>query len=81
MMPITTQTIQAKTPNSKRKNSLIPDMDEGWGSSTWSRGEAKKADEGWMWALSASESPPSGASNSYSFMEIISCWSERSPEK
>ena len=45
-MPITTQAIQAKTPNNRRKNNLMPDIELGLGSSTWSLGDVKNSDEG-----------------------------------
>ena len=78
-MPITTQAIHARTPNKSRKNSFMPDIELGLGSSTWSLGEVKNSDEGWICPLS-SESLPSGTSSSYNFIEIMSCWSDRSPE-
>ena len=77
-MPITTQAIQAKTPNNRRKNNLMPDIALGLGSSTWSLGDVKNSDEGWMSDLS-SDSLPSGRSSSYNFMDIMSCWSDKSP--
>ncbi len=48
MIPMTTHAMQPMTPRRTRKKVLMPDMEEGFGSSTWSRGEEKKEEEGWM---------------------------------
>ncbi len=77
-MPMTTHATHARTPRSKRKNNFMPDIEDGLGSSTWSLGDSKKAEDGWMLALSPS-SLPSGASNSYILMAMMSWASESSP--
>ncbi len=48
MIPMTTHAMQPMTPRRTRKKVLMPDMEEGFGSSTWSRGEEKKEEDGWM---------------------------------